>query len=376
MLAPEARENGVPTASRWMRQALDLARLADYRTSPNPMVGAVLVRNGEVVGAGYHRRAGEPHAEAEALGQAGERARGADLYVTLEPCTHHGRTGPCAPAVIAAGVRRVIAAMPDPNPPVNGTGIRTLREAGVAVQVGDGAEEAAQLNRFFCRFVSIGRPFVSLKYAMSLDGRIATDRGESRWISGPQSRRFAHELRHQHDVVLVGVNTVIDDDPQLTVRDRETAGEPRQPLRVVLDSRLRIPESAALLRDGGRTLIATTAAAPSAKQQTLGSQKVEIQAFPEAEGRVDLGAVLSELARRQHISVLIEGGAAVHAAALKASLVDELCIFVAPVILGSGLSPVGPLGIERLVDAPRFSGLTARALGPDILLQSQAVPDV
>jgi len=362
--------------SRWMRQALDLAGRADYRASPNPMVGAVVVCAGTVVGAGYHRQAGEAHAEIEALRQAGERARGADLYVTLEPCTHEGRTGPCVPVIVAAGVRRVIAAMPDPNPRVNGSGLQALREAGIAVEVGDGAAEAASLNRFFIRAISSGHPFISLKYAMSLDGKIATALGESRWISGAEARRFAHELRHQHDVVLVGVNTVVRDDPRLTVRDRLGTGEPRQPLRVVLDTRLRTPEAAALVQDGGRTLIAVTTEAPSAKRCALERRGIEVQEFPALDGRVDVLAVLRELGRRQLISVLVEGGAAVHAAVLRAGVVDQVYVFVAPILLGSGLSPVESLGPIRFQDAPRFEALTARALGPDILMTAEAISRV
>ena len=363
--------------SPWMRQALDLAAQADYHASPNPMVGAVVVCDGTVVGVGYHQRAGEAHAEIEALRQAGLKARGADLYLTLEPCTHRGRTGPCVPEVIGAGVRRVIAAMPDPNPRVNGSGFQALRERGIAVEVGDGADEAASLNRFFIRWVTSGRPFVSLKYAMSLDGKIATAGGESRWITGPEARRFAHELRHQHDAVLVGVNTVVRDNPQLTVRDRAGGGEPRQPLRVVLDTGLRTPEPAILVEDGGRTLIATTAAAPSEKRRIMEQRGVEVLEFPTAEdGRVDAVAVLRELGRRQQISVLVEGGAAVHATMLRARVVDELYVFVAPVVLGRGVSAVADLAIDRLADAPRFASLTARALGPDILVSTGPVPHV
>ncbi len=363
--------------SRWMQQALELAARADYRTSPNPMVGAVVVRQGTVVGEGYHTRAGEAHAEIEALRQARAAARGADLYLTLEPCTHQGRTGPCVPAVISAGVRRVIAAIPDPNPRVNGSGFQSLREAGITVEVGDGADDAASLNRFFIRWVTSGRPFVSLKYAMSLDGKIATPSGESRWITGAEARRVAHGLRHQHDVVVVGVNTVLRDDPQLTVRDRLGEGEPRQPLRVVLDTGLRTPEMAALVEDGGRTLIATTAEAPALKRRALEHRGVEVKEFPTAEdGRVDVLAVLRELGRRQQISVLVEGGAAVHAAVLGAGVVDDVYVFVAPTVLGSGIAPVDGLGIDSLQDAPRFTGLTARALGPDILLTASVVPHV
>jgi len=362
---------GMSEASRWMQEALSLARKADYRTSPNPMVGAVVVRDGDVVGTGYHQRAGLPHAETEALRQAGAEARGADLYITLEPCTHQGRTGPCVPEVVRAGVRRVVAAVPDPNPRVNGRGIAALRQAGIEVVVGDGAEEAAYLNRFFARHITSGLPFVSLKYAMSLDGKIATASGESRWISSPEARRWAHRLRHQHDAVLVGVNTVLRDDPQLTVRDAGCDGEVRQPLRVILDSRLRTPQHARVLREGGGTLIATTASAPAGQGQALERGGAEVLTFPEDVGRVDLAAVLQELGRRQLISVLIEGGAEVHAAAVRAQLVDELYVLVAPLVVGDGISPVAGLGLHRLEEAPRFGELEARALGPDVLLRAR-----
>ncbi len=363
--------------SRWMRKALELAREADYHTSPNPMVGAVVVRDDRVVGAGYHRRAGEPHAEIEALRQAGEQAKGADLYVTLEPCTHQGQTGPCVPEIMAAGVSRVVAAMPDPNPRVNGSGIRALRQAGIEVQAGDGADEAAHLNRFFVRYISCRLPFVSLKYAMSLDGKIATACGESRWISGEASRQFAHELRHQHDAVLVGVNTVLRDDPQLTVRDRVNRGDSRRPLRIVLDSRLRTPPSARVAADGKPTLIATTAEADRGRRAALEHAGVEVLSFPEYDGKVDLRAVLEELGRRQHISVLVEGGAAVHAAALTAGLADQLYVFVAPMVLGGeGVAPVGSLGLERLDQAPRLTDFEARPIGGDILLTARPLRHV
>jgi len=355
-----------------MRKALELAREADYHTSPNPMVGAVVVRNDLVVGAGNHRRAGEPHAEIEALRQAGEQAKGSDLYVTLEPCTHQGRTGPCVPEILAAGVSRLVAAMPDPNPQVNGSGIQALRQAGIEVQVGDGADEAAYLNRFFVRYISCGLPFVSLKYAMSLDGKIATAGGESRWISGEASRRFAHELRHQHDAVLVGINTVLRDDPQLTVRGRLNGRAPRQPLRVVLDSRLRTPARARVATDGKPTLIATTAEVDRGRRTALERAGVEVQPFPERNGKVDLRAVLEELGRRQHISVLVEGGAAVHATVLTAGLADQLYVFVAPMVLGAeGVVPVGSLGLERLDQAPRLTDFEARPIGGDILLTAR-----
>ncbi|MGH7698376.1 MAG: bifunctional diaminohydroxyphosphoribosylaminopyrimidine deaminase/5-amino-6-(5-phosphoribosylamino)uracil reductase RibD, partial [Candidatus Dormibacteria bacterium] len=272
---------------RWMRRALELAGQADYRTSPNPMVGAVVLdRWGALAGEGFHRRPGLPHAEAEALAAAGERAKGGTLVVNLEPCSHHARTPPCADAVVRAGVRRVVAAMVDPNPEVDGAGLERIMEAGIEVAVGACEGEARRLNSFFIHHARTRRPFVSAKFAASLDGKIATASGQSRWISGPESRRYTHRLRHIHDAIMVGVNTVLADDPRLTARDLPEGDPaaappgPRQPLRVVLDSALRIARESRVLmpEEAGsrpRTLLATTARADAARVEALRESGIE-----------------------------------------------------------------------------------------------------
>ncbi|MCD6129075.1 bifunctional diaminohydroxyphosphoribosylaminopyrimidine deaminase/5-amino-6-(5-phosphoribosylamino)uracil reductase RibD, partial [Candidatus Bipolaricaulota bacterium] len=268
----------------YMRRALELARLGEGYTRPNPLVGAVVVKDGEVIAEGYHARYGGPHAEMVALSRAGERARGADLYVNLEPCVHWGKTPPCVDRIIAAGIRRVILAARDPNPLVNGKGVDKLRSAGIEVVEGVLREEAEKLNEIFFHWVKTQRPFVALKLAMSLDGKIASRTGKSRWITGEEARKKVHELRRRYAAVLVGVNTVLTDDPQLTVREVEGP----QPLRIVLDSRGRIPLSAKVLSGEAPTLIATTQAMPEEIEHKLREKGAEVWRLPARDGKVDL----------------------------------------------------------------------------------------
>ncbi len=349
-----------------MTRAVALARRALGRTSPNPAVGAVIVKNGRIVGEGFTRPAGGPHAEVVALRRAGARARGATLYVTLEPCSHFGRTPPCADAVIAAGLARVVVAVGDPNPLVRGRGLRALRRAGIPVTTGVLAEEAGAVSAWFRHFVVRRRPFVLLKLAASLDGRIATARGESRWISGPAARAWVHALRNRVDAVMVGAGTAVADDPALTCRVRGG----RDPLRVVVDGRLRLSPRARMLRQASRasTLIATTAAAPKARREALERAGAEVIAVAKRGTTVDLAALLRELARRGVVSVLIEGGGALAASALRGRLVDRLLIVSAPSLLGGDGRPMlGALGLRRLADAPRMVDATVTHLGPDLL---------
>jgi len=354
----------------FMARALGLAARGLGLTSPNPTVGAVLVRDGVVVGEGFHERAGAPHAEAVALGQAGPAARGATCYVTLEPCAHHGRTPPCADALVAAGVARVVAAGPDPNPRVDGRGLARLRAAGIDVVVGVGEAEARALNRAFFTFVTAGRPHVTLKSAMTLDGRIAAWDGTSRWITGEAARAEGHRLRFLADAVLVGIGTVLRDDPALTVR--LPGAPPKEPYRVVADSRLRMPPDAQVLRAGdpSRTIVAGTAPAPRRRAATLRERGARVLELPGEGRRVDLRALLRALADLDVVAVLAEGGAELGAGLLDAGLVDRVAFFVAPRLLGGRTAP-GPLGgVGRsLKDALGVTGLSYRMVGEDLLIE-------
>jgi diaminohydroxyphosphoribosylaminopyrimidine deaminase/5-amino-6-(5-phosphoribosylamino)uracil reductase len=349
-----------------MAYAIVLARRALGRTSPNPAVGAVVVKNGRVVGEGWTRPAGGPHAEVVALRQAGRRARGATLYVTLEPCGHYGRTPPCVQAVIAAQVAGVVVGVVDPNPRVRGRGLRALAAAGLTVTTGVLAEEAGAVSAWFRHAIVRGRPYVLLKLAASIDGRIATARGESRWISGPAARRWVHELRNQVDAVMVGSGTVLGDDPALTCRMRGG----RDPLRVVVDGRLRTPPGARIVtqRSKAGTLIATTASAAPARARALVRAGAEVMVVPGTRRHVGLGNLLRALAARGIVSVLIEGGGDLAAAALRARVVDRLLVVTAPLLIGGDGRPMlGSLEVGRLGAAPRMVDLRTTRLGPDLL---------
>ncbi len=355
-------------ASKYMRLALRLAAKAKGKTRPNPMVGAILVRRGQVVGQGFHQRAGLPHAEVIALRRAGARARGATLYVTLEPCSHTGRTGPCVEAILRAGVKKVVAAMPDPNPKVRGRGLQRLRAHGVKTRVGLLSPQARSINRVFVTWMTRRRPFVTVKVAQSLDGKIATVAGESRWISSPAARRWAHGLRSQADAVLVGVETVLKDDPRLTVR----LGKGNvQPIRVILDSHLRTPSTARLFSFRSPVVIAAARSAPSQRQSRLERAGAEVLRLPSRQGRVDLRVLLRELAKREISHLLIEGGGEAIASAFKAKAVDRVAWLIAPKIIGGRRAPtaVGGDGVSRISKAIPLVNVSGRFLGPDLLVE-------
>jgi len=349
----------------YMLLALELARRALGSVSPNPAVGAVIVRDGMVVGRGYTQPPGSDHAEVVALKQAGEKARGAVLYVTLEPCCHtEKRTPPCTRFIIEAGIAEVHIATLDPNPRVSGRGRAELEAAGVRTFLGEHEEEARELNEAYFKFIATGLPFVAVKFAMSLDGKIATVSGESRWITGEASRKLVHELRRRYDALMVGIETVLRDDPRLTARDGERVI--KAPLRVVVDSRGRLPPSARLLREPGETLIAT--AGPVREElQRLGIQVVSL---PGEEGRVDLRALLRHLGARQVTGLLAEGGGRLIASLLSLDLVDKVYAFIAPIIIGGerAPTPVAGKGIERLEQAVRLKRPRVEILGEDILV--------
>ena len=357
-----------------MRLALELASKALGDTSPNPVVGAVIVKDGRVVGRGYHRRAGLPHAEAEALRQAGARARGATMFVTLEPCAHTGRTPPCCEAIIKAGIRRVVVAMADPNPRTDGRGIAWLRRAGIQVLSGVLKEEAGRLNEPFTKYVTKRLPWVVVKIAQTLDGKIATRTGESRWISSAASRQLAHRLRRQVDAIVVGVNTVRRDDPLLTARDASRPARPHKPFKVIVDSHLRTPLTSRCLsrHSPAKTILATTERS-SRKHAPFLARGADVVVLPSSRGRVPLTRLFRELARRYDVmSVLIEGGGEVIASALEARLVDRVVWSIAPIITGGRSSPssVGGEGIARLSQAVRVKEMSVRGLGGDLVVEA------
>jgi diaminohydroxyphosphoribosylaminopyrimidine deaminase / 5-amino-6-(5-phosphoribosylamino)uracil reductase len=357
------------TDATWMRRALRLAERGRGLAGPNPPVGAVVVRDGEVVGEGFHRGPGTPHAEVLAIEAAGERTRGATLYVTLEPCTHQGRTPPCAPQVIEAGFAGVVIGATDPNPAVDGRGIATLREAGIDVEAGVLEADAERLIQAFSKHIRTGRPFVTAKMAVSLDGRAAAADGSSRWITGPSARRDAHRLRAGADAIIVGVSTVVRDDPKLTVRLRGYRG--RQPLRVVVDSSSRTPPEAAVLDDAAPTLIATTDKATEEAVDALRSRGVEILRLPARDGRVDLAAVMEQLGKRGLAEVLIEGGPTVLGDAVERGLIDRFVFYVAPKLLGSGgPGAVAALLAPTIADARDLRVGSVRHVGADLRIEA------
>lgn len=326
-----------------MRLALELAAKARGRTSPNPMVGAVIVKDGEIVGQGYHHKAGTPHAEVHALRQAGEKARGAVLYVTLEPCSHFGRTPPCSEAVIASGISEAFVAMKDPNPLVAGRGIKRMTEAGIQVHAGLLEKEAGRLNEIFIKYITTRKPFVLLKTAMTVDGRIATEEGHARWVTGSAAREQVHRLRNWYDAILVGINTVLADNPSLNCRLPEGG---RDPVRIILDSQGRTPGDARILNleSEAPTFIVVTDKAPVERIKDLSSGEAKIiRASVDMHGRVDLRELLTKMGEMEITSILVEGGAEVAASFLDAGLVDKVLTFIAPKIIGGRQAP-GPVG--------------------------------
>ena len=360
-----------PADRQWMSRALTLAARGLYTTEPNPRVGCVLVKGEQVVGEGWHVQAGEGHAEVNALAQAGEQARGATAYVTLEPCSHVGKTPPCADALIAAGVSRVVAAMQDPNPLVAGNGLQRLRDAGIEVTCGLLEEQARELNPGFIKRMQLGLPWVRVKLAMSLGGRTAMASGESKWITGPAARADVQRLRARSGAVISGADSVLLDDSALTVRASElglsdeeaSAAVQRQPLRVLIDSLRRVPLEQRFFRESGPTLVISTSAEQAAESyQSIGS---ELLALPGDDGKVDLPTVLRTLAERGCNEVLVEAGAALSGAFWRAGLVDELIVYMAPRLLGSQARPLMQLPFESMSEAMDVAVSDMRAIGQD-----------
>ncbi len=353
---------------RYMREALQLAQRAIGRTSPNPLVGAVIVRDGQIVGRGWHQKVGTAHAEIHALNEAGPLAAGSTIYVTLEPCSHTGRTGPCTEALIRAGIKKVVVAMTDPNPLVAGAGLELLRKAGIEVVEGVMALQAAQLNESFIKWITTGLPFIAVKAAMTLDGKIATHSGHSRWITGPEARLFVHSLRNQYDAIMVGIGTVLADDPELTTRLPEGG---RNPVRIILDSEARTPLAAKVVTDGqAKTIIAVTSRAPAERMEALRKAGAEVLIVPECAQRVSLPALCKLLGSRMITSILVEGGSAIHGAIIDAKLGDKLYWFVAPKIVGgsSAPNPVGGQGVSTMEAAILIEDQAWQQVGADFLL--------
>ena len=357
--------------AHFMNMALALARKGWGHTSPNPMVGAVVVRDGEVVGQGYHEAVGQPHAEVNAIDDAGDRTEGATLYVTLEPCNHTGRTPPCTRKILEAGIGRVVVAMDDPNPEVKGGGNDYLRSRGVSVTSGVCEAEAKKLNEIFIKYTRTKRPFVILKCAATLDGRIATRTGDARWVSGDESRAFVHQLRHGADGIMVGIGTVISDDPSLTTR-LET-GKGRDPVRIILDSKLSVSEDAKVLRldSDADTIIVTGEAVSQTKKDVLKQKGIQVISAPLKEGQINLDLLMSRLGYIGITSLLIEGGSQVIASALKSRIVDKVMFFYAPRILGGDDGfPIcrGP-GPEFMRQCIPIRDTDVRRFGDDVMIE-------
>lgn len=359
--------------NQYMKLAIDLAKQTIGQTSPNPVVGAVIVKNHEIVGMGAHLKAGEPHAERHALEMAKNNAVGATMYVTLEPCSHYGRTPPCADVVIESGISKVVIASTDPNPKVAGKGIEKLRQAKIDVEVGVMKKEADQLNHVFFHYIRTGTPYVTLKTASSIDGKIATTTGESKWITGEEARLDVHELRYEHDAILVGVETVLKDDPLLTTRLNEGG---KSPIRIVLDRQLRIPVQARMLHDKeAETWIMTTSRAPLDKITQL--EKESVKVFILKDESLSIEELLQKLGKEQVTSLLVEGGGTVNDSFLRAGKFQRLVKYLAPVVIGGSRaqSSFSGEGIESLMNAPRLSLLSVISLGEDLKLTYEKKED-
>lgn len=357
---------------RYMRRALEIAALARGSTSPNPMVGCVLVRDGQIIGEGFHQKAGEPHAEIDALRKTPD-AKGADVYVNLEPCNHFGRTGPCSVALVEAKVRRVVIAMIDPNPKVRGSGIKTLQDAGIEVEVGLLEDEAKRLNEAFTHYITYKTPFSVLKVAQTLDGKIADSQGRSQWITGPSARQRVHQLRAESDAILTGVGTVLADNPSLTVREASRRQGPKGPLRVIVDSQLKTPLGAKLLHDDGpKVIIATTKAQIPEEWRR---DNLEVWSLPSVGGRVDLRALYERLGQREISQVMVEAGGLLNGALVEAGLVNKLILFLAPTLLNAAGARSSFSGTDRaLSDAFSLGELEVEHIGNDLMVSGYLRP--
>ena len=358
-----------------MQMALSQASKGLGKVNPNPFVGAVIVRGNNIIGSGYHEQFGGPHAEINAIRNANERVEGATMYVTLEPCSHYGKTPPCADALIDAKIAKVVIAMTDPNPWVSGRGIDRLKENGIEVEVGLLEKEALELNRVFIKFIQTKLPYVVMKTAMSLDGKIATATGHSQWISSPESRQYVHGLRNELKGIMVGVNTVITDDPELTTRlNGETD---RNPIRIVVDSKGRIPLSARMLKDGATNpvIVATTLGSPKEKRLFLEEAGHKVLILAEYYGKVDLIQLMVELGKLGIDGILLEGGGTLNESALKSGIVDEIRFILAPLLLGGrdAITPIEGTGFNTVDEGIRLYHMTTSRIGDDILVTGRVI---
>jgi len=356
----------------YMEQALSLARLALGQVSPNPAVGAVVVKNGVVVGQGYTQPPGSWHAEIVALRQAGKEARDGTLYVTLEPCCHYGRTPPCTQAIIEDGIAEVHIAMLDPNPLVSGRGKNELESAGIKTYLGEHEDKAEEITEAYAKYITTGMPFVTAKFAISLDGKIATRSGDSKWISGEEARKYVHNLRHTADAIMAGVNTVLADNPHLTVRSSGGKGGTaiKQPLRVIVDGKGRTPLTAQLFREHGSTLLALGRLLKPEEKAAFAQVGAELVELPSAEGRVDLEKLLKTLSEREIASVLVEGGGILLGSLFDQGLVDKVIAFIAPIIIGGeeAKTPVGGKGVDKIVDSLRLERVRVERFGDELMV--------
>jgi len=356
----------------YMQRALELAALGLGRTSPNPAVGAVIVKEGTIVGEGYHQKAGTPHAEIHALRQAGEHARGADIYVTLEPCSHYGKTPPCVNALIEAGIKRVVAAVLDPNPLVAGQGIKILQNAGIETKIGVLEEPARRLNEAFFKYITTRRPFVALKTAMTLDGKIATREGNSRWITSAPARQYVHQLRNRYDAIMVGIGTVLADDPLLNTRLEDASA--RDPVRIIIDGQLNLPLDSKIAQTSNNqpTLVYTSRSADQGREKALREKGLEIVRVDGTQDNLDLRQVMDDLGKRGLISILVEGGAGLNASLLEQKLVDKLYWFIAPKIIGGSQAPgpVGGTGAAIMDEAIILHDIQQQQIGDDLLVEA------
>jgi diaminohydroxyphosphoribosylaminopyrimidine deaminase/5-amino-6-(5-phosphoribosylamino)uracil reductase len=355
----------------YMEQALSMAKLALGQVSPNPAVGAVIVKNNEIIGQGYTQPPGSAHAEIMALEQAGEQACGAVMYVTLEPCCHYGRTPPCTKSIIEAGISEVHMAMLDPNPLVNGKGRTELENAGIKTVLGEKEKKAGEINEAYIKYQLTGLPFVTVKYAMSLDGKISTFSGDSKWISGEESRHFVHNLRYINDAIMAGVNTVLKDDPQLTARCGGGRGgtAKKQPLRIIIDGTGSTPANAKVFAEPGKTIIVIARKITDKEKETYQSVGAEILEIPSSAGYIELKELMKELGKRQIMSVLVEGGSILFGSMFDQKLVDKVFAFVAPIIIGGdeAKTAIGGRGVEKVMDAVKLKNLSQERFGNDIM---------